>query len=160
MTGKSIGKQLEDQIIKKLEQTYFRTGVNSAKNSRKNVLHNKTSITSTTRGIANKKSNKPSKTDNASVIESLYKQNFRFYSESFSSSNPNLSNFYSSIKYIFDGDIRRFENAITANVKAYLDQQNAFRNTAATAKVKGFNKYGIDSRQMQMSLDTDSKKRS
>lgn len=147
--SKTLNKYLGDYV--------YNTGVRKNKNNRKRVLHNKTSLVTTSRGLANAKSKKKDSEQNTDVINSLYRDyRFRFYSLAFfKSQNPNYNTFVKSVKYIFDDNPRRFENAITANVKAFLDKQTKKTNKHSTAKQKKFNKFGIDSRQMQLSLDTE-----
>lgn len=155
-----INKQIADYIKKTFQGYVFTMGITSGKNSRKKVLHSKTSKIMVSRGIANQKSQKGSKTKNEEVMEYLYKRGFTFFANSFTNSNPNYNTFIKSISYILDTkEIRKLENAITANVKAYLDQQVTFTNKASTAKSKGFNKFGLDSRQLQLALDTTSEKK-
>ena len=154
----SLNKQLDKYLKDKLQNYKFKTGIAVGKNSRRTVLHTKNSKVFTSRGIANRKATKASKTTNSDVFVNLYESGFNFYSRSFTQSNPNYETFLNSINYILDADPRRLENAITANVKAYLDKQRTFKNKESTIDYKGFDKFGIDSRQFQLSLDTTSEK--
>jgi hypothetical protein len=145
----NVNKILNKQMSK---YTYI-AGVSTQKNRRRKVLHNKTSLYQTTRGLTNKKATKRDNQSNVAILERLYKDNFPLYEIAFSNINPNYKTFKESIKYLFNENPRRFENAISANIKACLDKQNFRKNKKSTVKFKGFNRFGVDSRQLQMSFD-------
>ena len=136
MTAKAK-KPLDKQLTKLFKNYIYYTGISKA-----------------SRGITTAKKKQKSTTKNTDVLSYLYGMKFYFFSESFTKNNPNYNRFLKSIKYLFDKDSRRFENAVTANVKAYLDMQTTRRNKPSTTRQKKFNKFGIDSRQMQLALNT------
>lgn len=149
---------IKKALNKTLSDFNYEAGVDTRKDKRKEVLHNKTSLLTVSRGLANKKSQKKSSVKNTDIIADFYNDyNFRLYEIAFSPKNPNYKIWVRSVKYIFNEDPKRFENAVVANIKATLDKQKVHKNSKKTALVKKFNKFGIDSRQLQMSFAANRK---
>lgn len=150
-----LQKSILNILNKKFANSIFVTGVRAGLNRRKKVDKSKDSLISTPRGLANKKKNMSAGTTNTKILEYLYEDNFKFYELSFTNQNPNLPNFINSIKFLLDEKPTRFENAVTANVKAFLDYQNRKKNAKSTIKQKKFDGFGLDSRQFQSALGTE-----
>lgn len=103
-------------------------------------------------GPARRVSNKNSGMTIAQVSEDLRKRTgINFYTRPFSSKkNTDILNF---VKSFFDlcagrGEIRRTENFLQAIVRNPILRGDYGRNTSTTAKIKGFNRFMIDTAQL------------
>jgi hypothetical protein len=128
--------------------------VQKAKNSRKKVDHN--SKTQTARGQGNRKMREKDNVTNADLITYLKeKDDFNVFLDAFNPSKNSQTEWNTIKRYLLSKDATtrtRLGNGVVGFVRNYLDRQTWKHNKQKTIKRKGFDKFGIDSRQLQESI--------
>lgn len=150
-------KKFTDVKIKKyINKFQYFVGIKQNSNSRKIVIHNENKLTNTARGQASSLGRKSSSISNAEVYLNLKKDHkFDILRDPFDKKKYPQDEFKKIKKYILstkESDQKRLGNGLVAMIKNYMDLQKLKKNKYITAKQKGFNKFSIDSRQLQKSI--------
>ena len=149
-----IKKQSElTAILTPLLSQKVRAGVTPTSQKRKAVLHTG-NPRSSARGLYNPPAKKAAKATNTAVLVKLDTQKFKVLDFAFDKTkNKNLQQYTRTLPFTFFADKpQKIENATVAAVRNFLDTQKFKKNSATWAKIKGFNKFGVDSRQLQKSI--------
>lgn len=150
-------EQIFEGLAKKLDSITYYVSVKQDKNQRKEVLHDgQQAQRSTARGARNATTRKLDKMTNADVKESLDKEyGFDIFKDAFDrGKNPNskLKNLAPFMLTQTQQDQTRTGNGLVAIVKNYMDRQTWKHNKEQAIQIKGFDKFGIDSGQLQQSI--------
>lgn len=151
------------KIKKMVNKTKYFVGVKKNTNSRKTVTHSKSKLKNTDRGPSSSIQKKRSSVTNAQVVKILKKDyKFDILRDPFNKKKYPQKEFDKIKKYLLsekESDQKRLGNGLVAMIKNYMDLQKWKKNKASTAKQKHFNKFSIDSRQLQRSIGWAVKKK-
>lgn len=129
--------------------------IKKSKNERRKVIHN-TDKRQTARGISNQKSRKQNtKKTNTDVLLSLKANDFNIFIDAFNPTKNSQTEWNTMKPLLLSSDAttrNRLGNGVVGFVRNYLDRQTWKHNDSKTIKVKGFDRFGVDSRQLQESF--------
>ena len=150
------------KVKKTIESNVYRIGIKRNKDSRKKVTHAKGSLRTGARGAYSSTTSKRSKISNSDVCVSLKKEyKFDILRDPFNPRKYPQAEWNRIKKNLLTQDPskqKRLGNGLVAMVKNYMDKQTKRKNKESTAKAKHFNKFSIDSRQLQQSIGWNIKK--
>lgn len=149
---KGLGKT-QKNISNYADNFKLYVSIQKAKNSRKKVDH--TSKVQTARGQGNRKKRENDDTTNADLITSFKEDGFNIFLDAFNPAKNSQTEWNNMKKYLLSKDLstrNRLGNGVVVFVRNYLDRQTWKHNKQKTIKRKGFDKFGIDSRQLQESI--------
>jgi len=150
------------KVKKQIETNVYRIGIKRNKDSRKKVTHAKDSLRTGARGAYSSTTSKRSKISNSDVCVSLKKDyKFDVLRDPFNPRKYPQTEWNKIKKSLLSQkpvEQKRLGNGLVAMVKNYMDKQTKRKNKESTAKAKHFNKFSIDSRQLQQSIGWDIKK--
>jgi len=149
---KGLGKT-QKNISNYVDNLKLYVSIQKAKNARKKVDHK--SKMETVRGQGNKKTRENDDTTNADLITYLKEDGFNVFLDAFNPAKNSQTEWNNIKKYLLSKDVstrNRLGNGVVGFVRNYLDRQTWKHNKEKTIKRKGFDKFGIDSRQLQQSI--------
>lgn len=150
------------KVKKNIEGHIYRIGIKRNKDSRKKVTHKKGSLRTSARGEYSSKTSKNAKISNSDVYKTLRKDyKFDILRDPFNPKKYPQTEWNKIKKNLLSQkpvEQKRLGNGLVAMVKNYMDKQTKRKNKESTAKSKHFNKFSIDSRQLQQSVGWDIKK--
>lgn len=150
------------RVKKQIERNVYMIGVKKNKDNRKKVTHKKSSLKTGARGSYSSTTRKQSGVSNSDVYKTLKKDyKFDILRDQFNPKKYNQKEWKKIRKHLITTkpqEQKRLGNALVAMVKNYMDLQTKRKNKPSTAKAKHFNKFSIDSRQLQQSIGWELKK--
>lgn len=150
------------KVKKQIEKNVYRLGIKRDKDNRKKVTHKLSKLKTGARGSYSSKTTKSSTVSNSDVCKSLKKDyKFDILRDPFNPKKYPQKEWKNIRKNLLTTDVseqKRLGNGLVAMVKNYMDRQTKRENKPSTVKAKHFDKFSIDSRQLQQSIGWDIKK--